>query len=169
MILQSMTANYQLIIITGVSGTGKTTLGTSLSEKLSLPFYDADLFHPKENVAKMSNGIPLTDKDRQPWLEALASKLGESKKSGGCILACSSLKESYRKILAGANDIEWIHLKGERDLIWDRMKARKNHYMKAEMLDSQFATWEEPNYGKKLSIDQTPTEILEEALDYLKK
>jgi len=86
-----MTANYQLIIITGVSGTGKTTLGTSLSEKLSLPFYDADLFHPKENVAKMSNGIPLTDKDRQPWLESLASKLEESKKSGGCILVASWL------------------------------------------------------------------------------
>ncbi|NVJ84837.1 MAG: gluconokinase [Algoriphagus sp.] len=160
---------YKLIIITGVSGTGKTTLGTALAEKLQIPFYDADHFHPAENIAKMSAGIPLNDDDRKPWLEALATKLKESKTSGGCVLACSALKEQYRKILSIDPAIHWIHLKGDRDLIWERMKARKNHYMKAEMLDSQFATWEEPNYGYKLSIDQSPQAMLEEVLDFLKK
>ncbi|MCS5490360.1 gluconokinase [Algoriphagus limi] len=160
---------YKLIIITGVSGTGKTTLGTALSEKLGIPFYDADHFHPIENIAKMSAGIPLNDEDRKPWLQSLANKLEESKTSGGCVLACSALKESYRKILSIDPSIHWIHLKGDRDLIWERMKARKNHYMKAEMLDSQFATWEEPDYGHKLSIAQSPEAMLEEALDFLKK
>lgn len=160
---------YTLIIVTGVSGTGKTTLGTALSKELGIPFYDADNFHPAENIAKMSSGIPLNDEDRKPWLEALASKLEESKASGGCILACSALKESYRKVLSIDPSIYWIHLKGDRDLIWERMKARKNHYMKAEMLDSQFATWEEPDYGYKLSIAQSPETMLEETLDFLKK
>ncbi len=157
-----------LIIVTGVSGTGKTTLGTLLSERLHLPFFDADHFHPKENIEKMSQGTPLNDNDRQPWLEALADKLRESERTGGAVLACSSLKESYRKVLSVDKNLAWIHLKGSRDLIWDRMQARKNHYMKPEMLDSQFATWEEPNYGLHLSIDQTPEEMLEEALDFLK-
>lgn len=158
-----------LIIVTGVSGTGKTTLGSALAAHLSLPFYDADDFHPAENIAKMSQGIPLNDNDRKPWLEALASKLTESKAGGGCVLACSALKESYRKILGVDSSVKWIHLKGDRDLIWARMLARKNHYMKAEMLDSQFATWEEAAYGLKLSIDQTPKEMLQEALSYLDK
>jgi len=156
-----------LIIVTGVSGSGKTTLGSLLSEKLNLPFFDADDFHPAENVEKMSKGLPLDDHDRMPWLLALAEQLKKSAKTGGGILACSSLKESYRKILQVSEDLRWIHLEGDRDLIWNRMKARKNHYMKPEMLDSQFATWEEPAYGLKLSIDRTPEQMLIQALDFL--
>ncbi len=158
-----------LIIVTGVSGTGKTTLGTALSERLHLPFFDADHFHPKENIDKMSQGFPLNDEDRQPWLKALAVKLQESELSGGAVLACSSLKESYRKALSIHENLRWIHLKGDRDLIWVRMQARQNHYMKAGMLDSQIATWEDPAYGHHLSIDKSPEEMLDEALDYLKK
>ncbi|PZX52016.1 gluconokinase [Algoriphagus chordae] len=157
-----------LIIVTGVSGTGKTTIGSGLAEALDLPFFDADNFHPKENIEKMSQGHPLNDADRMPWLHALAELLIKSEKNSGAVLACSALKESYRQILMVNEGVHWIHLKGSRDLIWRRMLARKNHYMKAGMLDSQFATWEEPSYGLKLSINQTPEEMLSESLRYLK-
>lgn len=157
-----------LIIVTGVSGTGKTTIGSGIAAALELPFFDADNFHPKENIEKMSQGSPLNDTDRMPWLQALASILKESEKTGGAVLACSALKESYREILKVQEDINWIHLKGDREIIWRRMLARKNHYMKAGMLDSQFATWEEPNYGLKLNICHTPEEMLDEALRYLR-
>jgi carbohydrate kinase (thermoresistant glucokinase family) len=156
-----------LIIVTGVSGTGKTTVGELLSEKLNLPFFDADNFHPQSNIDKMSQGIPLNDQDRMPWLKALADQLKKYEKSGGAILACSSLKESYRKILNVSPDVKWIHLEGNRKLILERMEARKNHYMKPEMLDSQIEAWEEPNYGLKLSINQSPQEMLAEALRFL--
>lgn len=156
-----------LVIVTGVSGTGKTTVGNLLAEKLHLPFFDGDHFHPGANIEKMSQGHPLDDIDRVPWLQILADKLANSEISGGAVLACSGLKESYRQKLNLGENLRWIHLIGERGLIWDRMLARKNHYMKAGMLDSQFATWEEPDYGLKLSIDQTPEEMLEIALEYL--
>ncbi len=156
-----------LIIVTGVSGTGKTTIGSGIADALDLPFFDADNFHPKENIAKMSKGLPLDDEDRMPWLQALADLLIEHDKTGGAVLACSALKESYRQLLNVKEGIQWIHLKGDRELIWRRMLARKNHYMKATMLDSQFATWEEPRYGMKLDIFQTPEEMLAQALRYL--
>ena len=156
-----------LVIVTGVSGTGKTTIGNLLAGKFHLPFFDGDHFHPAENIEKMSQGHPLDDLDRVPWLQTLADKLTDSEKTGGAVLACSGLKESYRHKLNVSENLRWIHLEGDRDLIWDRMLARKNHYMKAGMLDSQFATWEEPAYGLKLSIDQTPEEMLEIALEYL--
>lgn len=156
-----------LIIVTGVSGTGKTTVGELLSKKLKLPFFDADDFHPQSNIDKMSHGIPLTDEDRMPWLKALADQLNKYEEEGGAILACSALKENYRQILNVSDEVKWIHLEGNRKLILERMEARKNHYMKPKMLDSQIETWEEPDYGLKLSIDQTPEEMLAEALDYL--
>ena len=158
-----------LIIVTGVSGTGKTTIGSGLANHFNLPFFDADHFHPEENIAKMSQGIPLNDQDRLPWLEALAKQLRESEKTRGAVLACSALKESYRQILKVNPSVQWIHLEGNRDLIWERMLARKNHYMKAGMLDSQIATWEEPDYGLKLSISDSPEEMIEIALEYLKQ
>lgn len=156
-----------LIIITGVSGTGKTTVGSGIADVLDLPFFDGDNFHPAENISKMSQGIPLNDEDRMPWLQALADLLVKHENRGGAVLACSGLKESYRQMLKVSDEMKWIHLKGEKDLIWRRMLARKNHYMKAGMLDSQFATWEEPKYGLKLNICKTPEEMIEEALRYL--
>ncbi len=157
-----------LIIVTGVSGTGKTTIGSGIANHFNLPFFDADHFHPEENIAKMSEGIPLNDQDRLPWLNALANQLIESEKTGGAVLACSALKESYRDILKVNDHVQWIHLEGNRELIWERMLARKNHYMKAGMLDSQIATWEEPTYGLKLSISHSPGEMINEALHYIK-
>lgn len=156
-----------LVIVTGVSGTGKTTLGTLLAERLRLPFFDADHFHPAENIAKMSAGHPLNDEDRQPWLKALADQLLTSEGKGGAVLACSALKNSYREKLSVSENLRWIHLTGDRDLIWERMLARKNHYMKAGMLDSQIATWEKPHQGFLLDITGTPEQLLEASLHYL--
>jgi carbohydrate kinase (thermoresistant glucokinase family) len=156
-----------IVIVTGVSGTGKTTLGSALAAHLKLPFYDADEFHPAENIAKMSDGIPLDDLDRAPWLNSLAEMLRESTSHGGSVLGCSALKEGYRQILHINSEVKWIHLTGDRELIWKRMLARKNHYMKAGMLDSQFATWEEPGYGLHLSIAHSREEMLDEALEFL--
>jgi carbohydrate kinase (thermoresistant glucokinase family) len=156
-----------IILVTGVSGTGKTTIGKLLANYYHLPFYDADGYHPAENIEKMSNGTPLIDEDRIPWLQILANLLRKSIPTGGAVLACSSLKESYRQILQINPEVNWIHLKGSKELIWERMLARKNHYMKASMLDSQIDTWEEPAYGLKLDIDQNPEELLAAAINYL--
>lgn len=156
-----------LVIVTGVSGTGKTTLGTLLAERLRLPFFDADHFHPAENIAKMSAGHPLNDEDRQPWLQALADQLLTSEQKGGAVLACSALKNSYREKLSVSENLRWIHLTGDRDLIWERMLVRKNHYMKAGMLDSQIVTWEKPHQGFLLDITGTPEQLLEASLHYL--
>lgn len=156
-----------IVIVTGVSGTGKTTLGSALAAHLKLPFYDADEFHPAENIVKMSDVIPLDDLDRAPWLNLLAEMLRESTSKGGSVLGCSALKEAYRQILHINPEVKWIHLIGDRELIWQRMLARKNHYMKAGMLDSQFSTWEESSYGLNLSIAKSPEEMLGEALEFL--
>ena len=145
----------------GVSGSGKTTIGLRLAEALNIPFYDADDFHPKENVAKMSKGIPLTDEDRKPWLENIKSHLAEWQEKGGAVLACSALKNSYRKILnSSQKQLYWVYLEGSKDLILKRLQARKGHYMPASLLDSQFATLEEPTTGLKVDIEKTPTEIV---------
>ena len=156
-----------LIVITGVSGTGKTTLGLGLSARLRLPFLDADQFHSQTNIAKMSRGEPLTDEDRMPWLQALADALLEYQERGGAVLACSALKNAYRQRLQVHSDQHWIHLQGERNLLWERMLARKGHYMKASMLDSQLAIWEKPSFGLLLNVTGTPEEVLEASLDYL--
>lgn len=151
-------------IIAGVSGSGKTTVGQLLSIKLSISFYDADDFHPKENVEKMKNSNPLNDEDRLPWLLQLNKLLKE--KTNSCILACSALKENYRKILA--QDIEekihWIFLQGDYNLISERMKKR-NHFMPAALLQSQFDIFEEADYGVKISIDQKVQQIVKEIIN----
>jgi len=153
----------------GVSGCGKTTVGKRLSQKVGLPFYDADDFHPPENVEKMKSGQPLNDDDRQPWLEILSDRISEWNRSGGAILACSALKRSYRTILQSkSKDVQFVYLKGDRDLILDRMKKRIGHYMPPKLLDSQFDALEEPENTIKVSIEPSPEEIVERIVSKLK-
>jgi gluconokinase len=141
-------------LVMGVSGSGKSTVGRALAEKLGWDFFDADDFHPPENIAKMAAGIPLNDSDRTPWLAALSDQLFATLKAGRHpVLACSALKESYReRLLEGKDGVEVIYLKGSYDLLQARMASRQGHFMKPEMLKSQFATLEEPQNALVLDV-----------------
>lgn len=150
------------IIIMGVSGSGKTTIGKLLSEALGMTFHDADDYHPKANKAKMANGEPLNDEDRLPWLHALRGLLLTNPMS---VLACSALKESYRLILDPQGEYEWVYLEGDKSLIYERMDQRGGHFMKASMLDSQFEALEVPQEALKISITETPEAMVEKILE----
>lgn len=155
-------------ILTGVSGVGKTTIGRSLAQILNIPFYDADDFHPASNISKMKNGIPLRDEDRWPWLETLAANIKRWKKRGA-VLACSALKESYRKKLISVpeQEITWIFLNADYEVILKRMQQRKDHYFKPELLKSQFETLEIPDYGLKIKADQPIESVINEIMSKL--
>lgn len=143
----------------GVSGSGKSTIGAPLAARLGVPFLDADEFHPPGNVAKMASGTPLTDADRQPWLELLNRKLRDA---GEAVLACSALKQSYRESLA--RDLPapiFVHLKGEIELIRSRLADRKHRYMPASLLDSQFAALEPPVDAINVDIALPPGRCVE--------
>jgi gluconokinase len=144
-----------IIILMGVSGCGKTTIGKQLALEKGMPFFDADDFHPKENIEKMKNNISLTDEDRFPWLHVLAEKIRVWEQSGGAILACSALKKSYRKILSKHVHVVWIFLSGSFELISNRLENRSNHYMKTSLLQSQFDTLEIPSDAIQINIDNT--------------
>jgi len=149
-----------VLILIGVSGCGKSTIGAMLSEKLRIPFYDSDDFHPEKNIRKLIKGHPLTDVDRYPWLMILADKIAEWNTSGDAVLACSALKKSYRKILSDKGKTLFIYLKGERNLILHRMRSRENHFMPPLLLDDQIQTLEEPVHAITVSVDQRPEDIL---------
>ena len=162
--------NYKMIIlIMGIRGSGKTTIGKLLSEETQINYYDADDFHPQSNIHKMTNNIPLTDKDRLPWLESLAKKIAIWESSGGAILACSALKEDYRKILSSASkNVFWVYLSGSYNLIKSRIENRTGHFMNTSLLESQFHTLEAPNYGLEISIEHPPKEIINRIISKLK-
>jgi carbohydrate kinase (thermoresistant glucokinase family) len=151
---------HQLIIIMGVSGSGKTTIGQLLSEKTGWPFYDADSFHPQQNIDKMSAGIPLTDEDRWPWLDSMNAFAKEKLTGSNLIFSCSALKEIYRQRLINGidNNCRWVYLKGDHDTITKRMQERA-HYMPAALLQSQFDTLEEPEDALLEDISQSPDNI----------
>jgi len=150
-----------MYIIMGVSGSGKTTIGKALAKALDMPFYDADDFHPPDNVDKMQAGQPLTDADRRPWLEDLAKQIQHWCEKRGGVLACSALKESYRQLLMSSGvPVQWIYLKGELELIQQRMHARDDHFMPTTLLQSQFDTLEEPVYGWHLDISKSADELV---------
>lgn len=155
------------IILMGVSGCGKTSIGKLLAEKLDVPFYDGDDFHPEANVEKMRSGKPLNDQDRLPWLKTLADQIKKMNQKGGGVLACSALKQSYRNILAESTNVTFVYLKGNQKLIADRLSDREGHYMPAELLDSQFQDLEEPVDSVTVLINQAPEEIVEEILGKL--
>jgi gluconokinase len=131
-----------LLTVMGVSGSGKTTVGAALAQRLRVPYADADDFHPPENVAKMSAGIPLDDSDRAPWLETIGAWLADHAASGG-VTSCSALRRRYRDVLrTGAPDQLFVHLDGTREVIARRVAGRPGHFMPVTLLDSQFATLE---------------------------
>lgn len=148
----------QKIVIMGVAGCGKTTVGEELARVTGWEYMDGDTLHPQANIVKMSAGIPLTDNDRWPWLEAVGAKLATS--PGSTIIGCSALKRAYRdKIRAYAGGpVTFVHLAGSRELISARMKARTGHFMPATLLDSQFATLEPPQEDETaITIDVADT------------
>jgi gluconokinase len=130
----------------GVSGAGKTLIGTRLARALGLPFVEGDDYHPPDNVARMAAGIPLTDTDRLGWLGAIAARIADAKRNGeGLVVACSALKRSYRDLLRTADPaLTFIHLDGGRPLLAERLLQRRGHFMPPTMLDSQLATLEAP-------------------------
>ena len=145
-----------VIVVMGVASSGKTSLGERLAERLGWPFRDADSFHPPENVAKMSSGTPLTDEDRKPWLAAIAAWIDDLRTNGGNgIVTCSALKRAYREVIVGDRpDVTLVYLRGSRELIGQRMAARQHHFMPPALLDSQFATLEEPGEDEKPLVVQ---------------
>ena len=159
------------VIVMGVAGSGKTTVGERLAKQLGWHFYDADAFHPAENVAKMANGTPLTDADRAPWLAALLALISSSLKEGRpAVLACSALKESYRQqLLAGNEGVLVVYLKGSYELIWSRLSQREDHYMKPAMLKSQFETLEEPTDALTLDVAMPVAGIVQEIVNHIKR
>lgn len=160
--------NIHFFIVMGVSGSGKTNVGQSLAQHLGWDFYDADDFHPPANIAKMAEGIPLDDSDRAPWLAALHDLISSSlEQNRPSVLACSALKERYRQQLMKDNaDVQLVYLKGSYDLIWSRMSARKDHYMKPHMLQSQFEALEEPQNALVIEITESVDEIVQEIMEH---
>jgi len=156
----------RFFVVMGVSGSGKTSVGKSLASELGWDFYDADDFHPPENVAKMASGIPLNDADRAPWLAALHDLISSSLKADRPgILACSALKQRYRQQLLDGNDgVQIVYLKGSYDLIWSRMAVREDHYMKPHMLQSQFEVLEEPHDALAVDISMPIEKIVDTVL-----
>ncbi|MCA3311323.1 MAG: gluconokinase [Roseomonas sp.] len=157
------------IIVMGVSGSGKSTIGALLAERLGWPFADADGFHPPENVAKMAAGTPLTDADRWPWLDAIAAHIGAARGTGRpVVVACSALRRAYRERLrAGHGDLIFLHLAGAPEVIAERQAARQGHFMPPSLMASQFATLEdtrdEPD-ALSVSVTAAPQSVVDAAM-----
>ena len=151
-----------IIIVCGVSGCGKSTIGKRLAETLDLSFFDGDDFHPAANIEKMKSGQPLDDDDRQPWLEALASHLPQWDAQGGAVLACSALKEIYREQLASkwGGKIQWVFLTGSEALLRERINGRAGHFFDPALLHSQLDALELPEYGHQIDIAPPPEAIV---------
>lgn len=152
-----------VILLMGVSGAGKTTIGKLLASDLGWVFADGDDYHPAANVEKMRNGIPLTDADRESWLEILGNLIATwIKTETNAVLACSALKHVYREQLRVDSDVQFVYLKGTPQLLRQRLHERHGHFMTERMLDSQLSTLEEPGQATVVDIDQSPAQIVAE-------
>ena len=156
----------------GVSGSGKSTVGKLLSDRLNCPFYDADDFHPSSNIEKMSLGTPLNDSDRNPWLLTLQNIVDKTtKEEKSAVMACSALKKRYRNLITGENPqkVIWIYLRGDYHTISDRIKKRQNHFFSADLLPNQFNTLEEPKSALIVDVTLDPQIIVERIVDFLQE
>jgi gluconokinase len=146
----------------GVAGSGKSTVGRLLAERLECVFHEGDDFHPRTNVDKMSRGLALADEDRLPWLATLRDLIARESVAGAdAVLACSALRRSYRNILRqGGEDVRFVYLKGDFETIHARMTNRGQHFMKENMLRSQFADLEEPLHAMVVDIDYPPDALV---------
>jgi gluconokinase len=154
-----------IFVVMGVSGCGKSTVGAQLAKALDLPFLEGDVLHSERNVARMAAGVPLSDEDREGWLQALAQRLRQAHDAGqGLVLSCSALKRSYRDVLrSGAPDLCFVYLHGEPELLTARMAARTGHYMPLSLLASQLATLEPPDpqeNAQGFDVAQAPGDIV---------
>ena len=154
-----------VIIICGVAGAGKTTIGQLLAQELAWEFYDADDFHSVANIAKMKSGVPLTDEDRQPWLDKLRELIEQclvARKNA--VLACSALKKAYRDRLRVSEKVKFVFLRGNRRNITEQLQQRREHFMNPALLDSQFEDLEEPQPSERalwLELGRSPRDLVE--------
>ncbi|MFI2372569.1 gluconokinase [Streptomyces sp. NPDC018833] len=161
-----------VVVVMGTAGTGKTTIGRLLAERLDVPYAEGDDFHPEPNIAKMSAGVPLDDSDREPWLDAIG-QWAHGRAGLGGVVSSSALKRAHRdRLRSAAPDAVFLHLTGDRELIELRMRQRKGHFMPAELLESQFATLqplERDEAGIAVDAGGTPEEVTERALAALRR
>jgi gluconokinase len=160
-----------VIVLMGVSGSGKTTIGRALAKSLRWGFSDADDFHSAANVEKMKNGIPLTDEDREPWLRSIKAAIEQwNRDEPGHVLACSALKGRYREIL-GRDDpeVKFVYLQGSFDLISQRLKERKGHFFNPALLRSQFEALESPKDALVVDISKDPQEVVSAILEQVRR
>jgi gluconokinase len=155
-----------IVIVFGVSGAGKTTIGKLLAQELGWRFYEADDFHSQTNINKMRSGIPLTNDDRSPWLESLRQLIKRSLEAGeNAVLACSALKRAYRQRLRVSDDVKLVFLHGNSALIEKQLRRRRGHFMNPALLSSQFSDLEEPQQGEgvlTVELGRTPHELVKE-------
>ena len=168
-----LAAMKTIVVVMGVSGSGKTTVASLLAERLGCAFQDGDDLHPKANVEKMRSGTPLTDADRLPWLQAIARHIDDWRERGEAgVVTCSSLKRIYRDVIVGERrDVALVYLKGTQALIHGRLIARTSHFMPVGLLDSQFATLQEPAEEERpivVDIGPEPARIVDAIVRRLK-
>ncbi|MCM2577915.1 gluconokinase [Streptomyces meridianus] len=161
-----------VVVVMGVAGTGKSTVGRLLADRLGVPYAEADAFHPEANIAKMTAGVPLDDTDREPWLDSIGAWAADRAGLGG-VVSCSALKRRYRdRLRASAPGLFFLHLTGDRRIVADRLEQRRDHFMPGSLLDSQFAALEplQPDEcGIAVPITQEPSAVTEEAVRALER